>query len=1532
MALSRPVHRLILTAAIIALIPAGTRVEGAARPAFYLASDRSFGASEIPYVNLEGPGDKAYELRVYEVAKPDSFLVTSVKRRLVREKSAEAYGNAISIFREAAQNFKKDFRAVARREFNQKTRSMLKGALGVDLDSPTKEINPAVAGFLEGHRLVLSFSIPGRESKWSYRRIPVPVKQNGVYLVEALSGSSLGYTLIVKSNLSFVTKQSDNETLVFAARRDTGDPVDKAEVRLINAESGEVVATKQTNVMGAMEFHGKTPSHGLIIARKGSHFAISDPDFYARSFYGEGGVRAFIYTDRPVYRPGDTVHFKAIVRAFVKDSYSAIGGEASADVFADDGRLVVKGIPVKLSGNTGSGSGEFALPGEQAIRLGTHSLSLLYKGKSYATEFSVEAYKKPTFKVSVSIPKKSYIGEEAIPVSINAKFFHGKPLSGQRAHYRVFRKKKFDFSPVGSLPFFADAAAYLGMSGEGASELVMDAAGVLDRSGTLEFSIKPGRLNEDYVYSVIASVTAEDSTVSGSAAVSVNRCAFHIRLVKESTVYSPGESVSIEARLVAFDRSLGAAELSKAVGGRKIRAILYTRSFVKISGEGERREVASLSAVTDPRGVARLSFAIPKKGHYILAVGASDAAGKDTSAETALWVSGKSDSIDVPFKNLTLKSSKDIYGVGDDAEILVMTPVSGGHIFVTCEGNRIFKYETIRFAGNSYRYRVRITPAMSPNFTVSVTQFAGNDIYRSQIKVVAPPREKFLTVEVNPSKNEYRPGETAELSVRTADFRNKGVPAEVSIAVVDEAVYQIMEDRNPHIATYFYHPRRDNVNTTLSSAYRFFGYSEAKRLKLALAARKNPALAALKEEEERLRERFKDTCFWSARVLTDAQGKARVRVPLADNLTTWRVTAIAVTGDTRVGQSRASFLARKRFMLQPGTPSYMIRGESHTIAAGVSNLTGARTDGEIELSAEGGEINGVKSAKISVEPGKSASVYFSVTPSADPSVKYCIINLKARSGPLFDGTRIRVPLRFFGLHTMRSASVNLKSGDDRGRASLELPANYAEARLELRLSPGGGEALRQSLEYLAGYPYGCIEQIMSRFMPLLAAQKAGYISPQLKSRLASMTAAGLQLIAPNQMRDGGFGWFREGESDPMMTAYVYRGLSICKKISGTGEPPIMSRARRFLYRTIEKGNLTPFMRAYILFSLSEGGKLERSLAASLSASGNGAYTKALYALVLINQGDIPAASQAFREALDAHRTQAAKKYADDSWESDTIEIAAALLTAAVRLGVEEGIVDELSSFLIINRSGYAWKNSRDTAMAVLALSEKLERYREKGGASEIGVTVNGKSIAAFKASPEAIGAGEALFTVPVEQIKPGGNAILVTKRGGGAVYATAILSFFDRSSSFSPMDKGFSVSRAYYRVETKRSGESLSLGLSQRERFAPGDLVMVALSIKKSGEPGRYIIAEDPLPPGFSVLRQDGEYYSEVNRKEYTDRQIFDDRTVFFLSRPAGEAVIRYFIRADMPGRYRVLPAAASLMYYPDVSGSGADATLWIEK
>ncbi|HEY1406743.1 MAG TPA: MG2 domain-containing protein, partial [Spirochaetota bacterium] len=982
-------------------------------PAFYLGTDRSFGSEERPYVNLEGPGNQEYSFRIYRVSNPDDFFVKSVKGRLVKQGGDEGYGNAIALFKESLGFFKNDFRTIARAELNSNTRSQARKATGVDLDERLSSYNRALPVFLTGHKLISTFSIPKGKEAWEYRRVPMPVKENGVYLIEGVSAKSVSHTVIVKSNITFVTKLSDSDTLVFIARRDSGTPVEKADVKIYKTYSDKAIASGVAE-KGIFAYKGKTPAKSLIVVKKNGEYAVSDPDFYAKSFYGEGGVRAFIYTDRPVYRPGDQVFFKGIVRNFSSDEYAVTSGVGSVDVSTEKGDAVATGIKVSVSPDNGTFEGTFSVPNDDDPYLGTYNVVLSYNGKSYSTEFGVDAYKKPPFLVKVSTAKRVFIGKEKITASVSARFYYGSPVSGEQVRYRVFRKKKYDFSPVGSLPFFAEAAEYLGMGSNAASDLVADGSGKLSAQGTYELSVTPDKVDDDYTYTIIADVTTADATLSGSAAVSVNRSAFFIRALKELSVYAPGDTVKFEAKLIPFDTLLDSADKKALVEKRSVRATLYTRSFYNISQEAKREKVDSNDAITDASGTARFSFKLPKKGHYIIVLTTKDPSGAETTTETPLWASGKSDSIDVPFKNVTLKSSKDLYSVGEDAEILIMSPSADGTLFVTLEGNRIIGSEIVKLTGNTCRYRVHITPAMAPNFTVSVTQFAHDEVYKSEIKIVAPPREKFLSVKISPAKKEYKPGDTAEITIDTLNDKEKGVSAEVSVAVVDEAIYQIREDGNPNIATYFYHPRTNNVGTVFSSAYRFFGYAEEKRLKLALNAKKNSALAALKEDDSKSRERFKDTTFWSAKVKTDVQGRAVIKVPLAENITTWRVTAIAVTSDTKVGQGKTQFLSRKRLMVQAGTPRFMMHNDAQVVVANVTNLTESKMDVSVNASVEGGVFDGASAQKVTVDAGKSAPVYFTVRPSNDPSVSNAAVEFRVKGGELSDGVKTRVPLIFYG--------------------------------------------------------------------------------------------------------------------------------------------------------------------------------------------------------------------------------------------------------------------------------------------------------------------------------------------------------------------------------------------------------------------------------------------------------------------------------------------------------------------------------------
>lgn len=1534
------IHFRLFSLILAGLLFLGSSVESLGAPFFYLATDKSFGQNETPYVNLEGPGNVDYEVRIYRLDKPEEFLTKTVKERLVQEKNNEVYGNAFNISKNTWRKFKADFRDIAREELNSNTRSEIVRSLAVDFSDKDELDIEALPGYLKQYKFITAFNIPSDDKEWNYRRVTIPVKENGVYLIEGVSGNNLGYTLIVKSNINFVVKQSDNETLVYGAYKDSGSPVNTAQLKVLDNNSGAVLFNGVTGKDGALLLKNKSSSKSLIVLNKDGEYAISDPNFFASSFYGSGGVRVFMYTDRPIYRPGDQVYFKGIVRNFRKDDYEIQSGGATVDVLNNNGDPVQTGIPVDVNSESGTFNGEFTLPSDTAVTLGTYLLLFKFASGSYTTEFSVDAYKKPTFLVKVNTPKNVYVKNEKVPVTVNARFYYGKPVAGANVRYRVFRRPKFDFSPVGALPFFAEAAEYLGMSRIGGNnELVVEDKGELDKNGSISFDIEPSKINQDYVYSVLASVTSDDNTIDGAGSFSVNRSAFYIRVLKDNSVYEPGDTIKIKAELKAFDPALTPEARKAEIAGRKVKATLYSRSFVGISQEGERKELEDQSMVTNENGVAEFSFKIKKGGHYNFNFEADDSNGETTTADSPLWVSAQNDSIQVSTRNLTITSGKDLYEAGDMAEILIVSPVADGNLFITIEGNYIYQYESVKLKGNSLKYKVRVSSALTPNFTVSATQFANNEIYKNQIKVVAPPLEKFLQVKVTPGKGLYLPGEKAEISIDTLDFKNKGVSAEVSVALVDEAIFQLQEDKNPSINVYFYHPRTNNVATTYSAAYRFFGYSEETRLQLALQSKGVPPLALMKEDKQKGRERFKDTGYWSARVKTDSNGKAKLVVDLPENITTWRITAIAVTRDTRVGQSKAEFIARKDLMLNPGLPAYLLRGQKQIVSANLTNLTGESANLKVTARVANGKVDGNAEQTLTLDAGKSVQSYFTIIPSADENIDKCSVELFAKSDKLSDGIKQTIPIKNSGVYRTESATLVLSDAVPTRDGSIKIPERGAKMALSLWVTPGAGSALRQSLSYLADYPYGCIEQTMSRFMPLLAAKQTGFITPRLANEMNKMVDTGLYLIKQHQKSDGGFAWFGDELSNPMMTAYVYRGLIICDKLTGKKNEDNITSARYYLSSSISAGNLTRFEKYYVMYALSENNRLDKSLADKITTESvkETLYTKALGVLILQRLGRTDDARNMFNRLVTETSWINNPEYrfpvnTSENWENDQVETAAALLTAAVRLRVSQSIIDNLTSILLVNRSEMAWKNSRDTSMAVLALSEALQLSRQIEGDCTIDVTVNDVACAQVTLTQAQIESGNTKINISDAQLKTGINKIALTKKSGSSLKTNAVIDFYDRSDRFKSSNNGISIERNYYKMEGRESDDGMVFDASKGSSFKTGDLVMVELQVDLKGERVSYLMIEDQLPPGFSVIRDDSTYFTDDFTKEYSEKQAFDDRVVLLGSLLSSSSVLRYFIRAELPGEYRALPARAQQMYFPQINGTTVDQNLSIYK
>ncbi|MDH5656545.1 MAG: alpha-2-macroglobulin, partial [Spirochaetia bacterium] len=261
---------------------------------------------------------------------------------------------------------------------------------------------------------------------------------------------------------------------------------------------------------------------------------------------------------------------------------------------------------------------------------------------------------------------------------------------------------------------------------------------------------------------------------------------------------------------------------------------------------------------------------------------------------------------------------------------------------------------------------------------------------------------------------------------------------------------------------------------------------------------------------------------------------------------------------------------------------------------------------------------------------------------------------------------------------------------------------------------------------------------------------------------------------------------------------------------------------------------------------------------------------------------------------------------------------------------DEETVNRLSSTLLLNRRDFAWNNTRDTASAVLALSERLEKVKDLSGKSIVNIFVNENAAGTVESSPDELFSGKTILDIPVYFLKDKKIKVRFEKVSGPPVYATAILNYKDVSKSFEPENKGFSVKRKYYLVGSETFGSGLKLKESNGNSFQRGDLIMNELSVKRNTGDDRYFMISDPLPPGFSIVRNDHEYYSPDNPVEYNSRQILDNKVVFFVSGPDSEFTIRYFLHADLPGQYSVLPAKSMLMYYPEVYGTTASSTVTI--
>ncbi len=515
------------------------------------------------------------------------------------------------------------------------------------------------------------------------------------------------------------------------------------------------------------------------------------------------------------------------------------------------------------------------------------------------------------------------------------------------------------------------------------------------------------------------------------------------------------------------------------------------------------------------------------------------------------------------------------------------------------------------------------------------------------------------------------------------------------------------------------------------------------------------------------------------------------------------------------------------------------------------------------------------------------------------------------------------------------------SGQSEEEAAIALPVRedsvLDRTRLTVAVSPSIAASLFSSLEYLIRYPYGCVEQTVSSFLPNLYVQQLlaarGMYDPETERKTRGNVIKGLARVKKLERAEGGWGWGRWGDLDIWMTSYALLAITDAK--AAGYRVPVSDGARRSLERALRaQRDEYPDDLAFAglilarLHSELAAGTIARALAHP-KLSGRG---RALCALAYFELGFIPQA-----ERLMTQVWATAKKEGDWTnwtglqdlesrwWDGGAnIEATAWSLKAALRSDREDPRAAGIAQWLLHSRSGDRWVSTRDTAIALSALVDYLRVLEEPNPDYTAVVRVNGEQVLRHTFSPDLSTWREVDVDLPADLLRYGANKVSFSvEDGSGRLYHRANLRQQVRMSEGERTARGdiFQVRREYFELGRGRSGGSLAYGAASKpgDTFDAADRVLVRLTFT-SRQRLRYVLVEDPLPAGLEPSARGDVGFMDW-RSWWVDNDVRDDRVNFYLDwLPQGERVIEYIVTARTPGRFSALPTNGFAMYQPAVN------------
>lgn len=1407
----------------------------------------------------------------------------------------------------------------------------------------------------------------------------------GLYVLQVSADGQNSQTWALISQDVVVAKTDRTQVVVAVFDVETGEAQPDADVAIYMYRSGgsHQKFTGKTNATGLATFKTENTNDSMVVwTRKGSHVAWSSAGGSYWQNYNREHL-AYVMTDRPLYKPGETVGLKLFLRSREGGPSTPLSG-VSAWVRVTDptGKQLVR---ESLTTNA-FGTASFTLPIAKNATLGAFNISVEGNNQYFtqtSMQFRVEEYKPPEYIVSVE-PLGSPKPGDKVKFKVKASYYSGGAVTNATGRALVTVKGwQHQFGPWPDDPQQADdddgsdedygyrRRGYYGWYGQFATHTLPFKTG---SDGTAEVEA-PGYDSGGQPLEYAVQVLVTDSSrreIQGNGSIKLSPQAFFVDLKTDHLIYRPGERVAVRLR-------------SEDANGRPTDPEVVLR-LMRLSPTGASKITETRTRLS--KGLGRAVLDADAVGQVRVDVLDGSQQADVVLATTDLWLTSDTKPI-VPGPGFQLLVDRAPLKVGDSLRVLVAGNRAGGHVLLTLESDVIAAVQMVELKGRARFVEFKLPADVSPNGWLHAFRFEDVQLQQRQLPFRVKGSEVELGVEVDFGRASAEPGSAVTAVVKTRGG-TAGLALETALTVVDESLFAIAPERKDFLSFFGRTNRQQRVTTYSSYNQRYHrarpvpvakvvtttpspeapkagNRRDEEAPKEALAAAP-PASAAARgmaaadlddsasggakmeqsekkkdaagpspakrpqsneggaEEPIKVRSDFSTSAGWYAALASKAGAPLSQSLKLKDSLTSWKAVATVVSEGPNLGQGSTQIRTAKPLMVRLQAPRFFVEGDEVVLSAVVESHLAKPTDLEVTISAPGfKELSpGRRTVRVDPEQVLRIDAKFKVVDLGERTIRATV-----KGGGTSDGMEWKLPAFVHGSAQRQFFAGRVK---DTQSFEFELPEKRKASltKMELSLSPTLLAVMFDALPYLAQYPYGCVEQTLSRFVPAAIARRAvkdlNLPSARVPADLDDMTQKGLERLYDFQHGDGGWGWWHDDRTNLWMTSYVVSSLSLAKSAGLEVRADVISRGREYLKGHLGEGLNSPETHAYMVYALASTGGVPKPALDTVYArrAGLTPRARAQLALALLHLND-PRARVAVENLDDIVKAAQSRPDAEvgdvtDAWStSAAIEATAFTLMAYARYDLKSPLIGPLTDFLVLRRNGGRWRNTRDTAFAVYALAELARREGAGNKSGVFVVMVNGKEVkrvAYVKGGLELTSP----VVLPDSAFKAGKNTVQVKHDGGGTGYYGAIADVFNMNDFIKGVGGDVKVKRTYTVLGKPSTDVPAAMGAEFGMPVESGVRVRVDVELT-ANKAVEFVMVEDLKPAGFeAVMLQSG---PAVCNYACAHAELRTDRVAMFLSEiPVGTTRVSYELRAEVPGRFAALPARVEAMYAPEITAT----------